>query len=194
MALDDYQPNENNGDSLKPSEIIDHLLIVRIRQRKEGIVTQYTPEGGPGVIVDVVDLDAVDTTTGQIGPHAYGDVLWMNGAIVDNLTPNVGKTIAIRLVWATGKSGRNYVSIEAADDAGKAKAGAYLTANPDPWSQLADIGPAAPAAPAVSVPPQDPALAATAQPTLGTPPIAIPENLTAEQLEQLKAMGVQVPA
>jgi hypothetical protein len=186
MALDDYQPNENNGDSLKPSEIIDHLLIVRIRQRKEGIVTQYTPEGGPGVIVDVVDLDAVDTTTGQIGPQAYSDVLWMNGAIVDNLTPNVGKTIAIRLVWATGKSGRNYVSIEAADEAGKAKAGAHLTANPDPWSQLADIAPTT--TPTVSVPAQNPALAATAQPT-----IAIPENLSPEQLEQLKAMGVQVP-
>lgn len=174
MGLDDYTPNENNGDSLKPSEIIGHLLIVRIRQRKDGIVTQYSPEGGPGIIVDVVDLE-----DGAV----YSDVLWMNGAIVDNLTPNVGKTIAIRLVWIAGKNGRNYVGIEAADDTAKAKAGTFLTSNPDPWQQLADVAPATPA----------PA-AAAATPPAAQPAIAIPDNLSPEQLEQLKAMGVQVPA
>lgn len=177
--LDDFQPNENNGDSLKPSEIVGHLLIVRVRQRKEGIVTQYTPEGGPGVVVDVVDLDHPDPDTGVIGPKAFSDVLWMNGALVDNLTPNVGKTIAIKLVWTTGKSGRAYVSIEGADPTDKARAAAHLTANPDPWSQLADVAPATPA-PA-------PAPATAAAPV-------IPTNLTPEQIEQLKAMGVQVPA
>jgi hypothetical protein len=176
--LDDFTPNENNGDSLKPSEIVGHLLIVRVRQRKEGIVTQYTPEGGPGVTVDVVDLDHADTDTGVIGPKAFSDVLWMNGALVDNLTPNVGKTIAIKLVWATGKSGRAYVSIEAADVAEKAKAAAYLTANPDPWSQLSDV-----TATSAAPPPATPA-----------PTAALPANLTPEQVEQLKAMGVQVPA
>lgn len=186
--LDDYKPNENNGDNLKPSEIIDHLLIVRVRQRKEGIVTQYSPDGGPGVIADVVDLDAVDTTTGVVAPQAYSDVLWMNGAIVDNLTPNVGKTIAVRFVWVAGKNGRNYVGIEAADDASKAKAGQYLTTTPDPWAQLADVAPATttPAA-APTPPPAAPAPAAPAG-------FAIPDNLSPEQLDQLKAMGVQVPA
>lgn len=178
MALDDYTPNENNGDSLKPSEIVGHLLIVRIRQRKDGTVTQYTPEGGPGIVVDVVDLDATNTETGVIGPIAYSDVLWMNGALVDNLTPNVGKTIAVKLVWVKGKSGREYVSIDPADDAGKAKAGAYLTTTPDPWSALDTPAPA-PSAPPAAAP-------------AGAP--VIPDNLTAEQLEQLKAMGVQVPA
>lgn len=180
MALDDYTPNENSGDSLKPSEIVGHQLIVRVRQRKDGIVTQYTPEGGPGIVVDVVDLDATDTATGVIGPKAYSDVLWMNGALVDNLTPNVGKTIAVVLVWVKGKNGREYVSIEAADDAAKAKAGAYLTSNPDPWSALdTPITGAAVSAPA----------AAAAQGSL-----TVPDNLTDEQREQLRAMGVQVPA
>jgi len=182
MSLDDYTPNENNGDSLKPSEIIDHLLIVRVRQRKDGIVTQYSPEGGPGVVVDVVDL-----ADGAV----YSDVLWMNGALVDNLTPNVGKTVAIKLVWVAGKNGRNYVGIQAADEAEKTRAATFLTTNPDPWQQLADVAPATatPAAPAVPTP----AAVAAAAPQ-AAPAIAIPENLSAEQLEQLKAMGVQVPA
>lgn len=181
MGLDDYTPNENSGDSLKPSEIVGHNLIVRVRQRKEGIVTQYTPEGGPGIVVDVVDFDHADAETGAIGPKAFADVLWMNGALVDNLTPNVGKTIAVKLVWVKGKNGREYVAIEAANDAEKAKAGAYLTATPDPWSQLADVAPAAAPAPAATAP-------------AAAPAITVPDNLTPEQIEQLKAMGVQVPA
>lgn len=178
--LDTYTPNESSGDSLKPSEIVGHVLVVRVRQRKDGIVTQYTPEGGPGIVVDVVDLDHVDTDTEVIGPRAFTDVLWMNGALVDNLTPNVGKTIAVKLVWATGKSGRAYVAIEAATDAEKARAATYLTANPDPWSQLADV---TPITQAVTTPPAATPAAVT-----------VPENLTPEQIEQLKAMGVQVPA
>jgi hypothetical protein len=180
MALDDYTPNESSGDSLKPSEIVDHGLIVRVRQRKDGIVTQYTPEGGPGIIVDVVDLDHVDTATGVVGPRAFTDVLWMNGALVDNLTPNVGKTIAVKLVWSTGKSGRAYVSIEAAGDAEKARAATYLTANPDPWAQLADVTPIT--------------TAPTAAPAATPAAVTVPKDLTPEQIEQLKAMGVQVPA
>lgn len=128
-------PAAPEGDAFKPKEHYDKPLLVKVRERKEGIITEFTPEpGGPGVIVDLVDL-----TDGNI----YRDVLWMGGAIVDGLTPYVGKVMVIRFEAKKANTGRKYPAPIAASDADKELAGKYFTSKGDPFAPvLTDLAPA----------------------------------------------------
>ena len=126
MAFATYQPPErSDGGTFKPSEHIDAPLIVAVREHKTGIVTEFSPDGKDGVIIDVCDYTAGDVAT---------DVLWMNGALVDGLKGYLGQTLVIRLVWAKGKSGRDYVTIAQATAAELSGAEAHVKANGDPFA------------------------------------------------------------
>lgn len=110
MQLGNYTPPEKTeGDSYKPSENAGHVLIVKVNDHKHIDSTAYNSAGGPGVILDVCDLDQ--------GGKVFRDILWMNGALVDGLKNYVGQTIVIKLAWTkSAKSGREYVSIVPAND------------------------------------------------------------------------------
>lgn len=121
-------PEIEDGDTFKPHEHIGAVVIVKARERKNGVVTPNTPDpGGPAVIVDLVDL-----TDGQ----KYLNVLWMGGAFVDALTPYVGKgPVVLEIESRTGKSGRAYGAPKAASDAQIQLATQYYTAKGDPFAQ-----------------------------------------------------------
>jgi len=148
-TLDTYTPPEStNGDNVSPSDILDRPLIVRVRERREDVKTQYKPDGAPGLIVDVVDV---------LSAGVYRDSLWMNAGLVDPMTPSVGKVIAIVLREKTGASGRNYITLDPAEGEALAQAQAYITRNPDPWQALGTVDTAAPAAPVTPAPAPAPA-------------------------------------
>jgi hypothetical protein len=138
MELNTYTPPERTeGDSFKPSEHIDQLLIVKVSDHKHIESTTHKPEGGPGVVVDVCNLDD--------GADVKRDILWMNGAIVDGLRNYVGKVLALRFGWEkSGKSGRDYITIKPASEADLTRAQEHV-AKGDPFAAEVST-PSAPAA------------------------------------------------
>jgi len=111
MTLNKYTPRSNDdGDRVQARDLVGHDLIVNVREVRDGIVTQYKPDGGRGVVVAIHDLTTSTT---------YRDVLWMNNQIVDALVPVVGQgSTGIRIVEHTSKSsGRQYITVEPLDDA-----------------------------------------------------------------------------
>lgn len=192
------RPQFEDGDTFKPSENVGKPLIVKVRERKEGIVTDFTPApGGPGVVLDLVDL-----TTGQVSRA----VLWMNGALVDGLTPYVGgQPLVIKLAWIQGKS-QKYVGIEPGNEQEIAYAMQWVSQNGDPFAvQLGTVQQGQPtqqSAPAQQQPVQQvPTQQAPAQqqPVQAQPaPVADAGlgaalgNLTPEQIAQLQQqLGAQ---
>ena len=127
MALGKYvAPSNTDGDRIQARDLIDHALIVNVREVRDGIVTQYKPDGGRGIVVAIHDLTSSTT---------YRDVLWMNNQIVDALAPTVGQgSIGIRIVEAISKSsGRNYITVEALDEATEARAAEVEATLGDEW-------------------------------------------------------------
>ncbi len=116
MELGTFAPRPREdivGDQLQAKEAIDKPLIVFVREHKTGIKTKFNQdpantktfkaEGTDGVIVD-----AADVTTDEV----WIDVMWLNGAIVDNLAPYVGQAVPIKLAWqAPANGGNSYIVV-----------------------------------------------------------------------------------
>lgn len=121
-------PAIEDGDQYSPKDHIGTPVIVKVRERKEGIVTSNSPQGGPGVIVDLVDLK---------DGNVYRNVLWMGGAFVDALTQYIGKGPVVLEIESrkSATSGRNYTAPKAADDAQIKLAESYYTSKGDPFAQ-----------------------------------------------------------
>jgi hypothetical protein len=205
MQLGTFTPRERtDGDSFPAKEAVDRSLIVLVREHRTGIVTKFKPEGGDGVVVDVAD-----TATNSV----WIDVLWMNGAVVDNLAPFLGQPVAVKLEWvASAKGGNSYISVAPLEGAVLAQATAWAAANTNRFdlerqqraalankpAALTPPAPAAPAAPAVALAPapvQRPAPAAVtapAPPVTGTVNVNDPAALQA-LLATIAAGQVQVP-
>lgn len=135
-TFEDFTPPAlEDSDEYKPKENYDKPLLVKVRERKENIVTEFTPDpGGPGVAVDLVDL-----TDGKI----YRNTLWMGGAIVDGLTPYVGKVLVIRFEAKKSNAGRKYPSPIKGTDEDKALARKYYDSKGDPFAPVfTDLEPA----------------------------------------------------
>lgn len=164
MELSGFTPRERSGgDQFPAKEAVDRLLVAQVREHRTGIVTKFKPEGGEGVVVDVADVTA---------DAVWIDVLWMNGAVVDNLAPYLGQTVPIKLVWTPSQKGGNaYIGVEALEGAELAQAGQWAQNNPTRFDQerleRQSNNPAAtqqPAAPAATAP----AAAPAAQPQQAT--------------------------
>jgi hypothetical protein len=138
MEISSYTPPERTeGDSFKPSEHINQLLLVKVTDHKHIESTTHKPEGGPGVIADVCNLDDNATVS--------RDILWMNGAIVDGLRSYVGQVLALRFGWEkSSKSGREYITIKPANEADIARAQEHV-AKGDPFAAQVST-PSSPAA------------------------------------------------
>lgn len=132
----DFEPPAlEDSDSFPPKENYDKPLLVKVRERKDGIVTEFSPDGAPGLIVDLVDL-----TDGAI----YRNTLWMGGAIVDGLSPYLGKVMVIRFETKKSNAGRKYPSPSKGTDEDKALARKYYDSKGDPFTPaFTDLGTAA---------------------------------------------------
>lgn len=124
-------PVMEDSDEYKPRENYGHAVIVSVKEFKPSIITPNSPEGGPGVIVDVVDMD---------NDKVYRTVLMMTGAIVDGFKTRVGSGKPIVVSWGkrTSKSGRTYAAPEAATPEQLTKAGAWYAKNGDPFAAKFD--------------------------------------------------------
>lgn len=101
MQFGDYtEPVQTEGDTYKPYDHYEHHCVIAVREYKDKMVTSNSPDGAPGVIVDVLDLNT---------RNVHRNVLMMTGAIVDGFKPHVGKA-PIVIMWGKriAKSGRPY--------------------------------------------------------------------------------------
>lgn len=105
------------GDTYRAQDNVDKLLLVWVRERKEGMTTKHAKDGtGVGVIVDLVEL--LDKAYQPTGVPAL-NVLWMGTAVVDQLTPYVasGAPIPIMLQFQEPQGGgMAYIAPVAATD------------------------------------------------------------------------------
>ncbi|GEL17660.1 hypothetical protein [Pseudonocardia asaccharolytica] len=184
MELGTYAPRpreESIGDQLQAKEAVDRPLIVFVREHRTGITTRFKPDGdGVGIILDIADVH-----TNEV----WLDVLWMNGAVVDNLAPYVGQAVPIKLVWASPKNGGNpYISLVALDGPQLAQAQTWAAANPTRFdderanrSAAAEADDAQTQAASTSSPPSAPA------PAAGSAPLDPNDPAVAALLAQLNA-------
>lgn len=178
------------GETLKPAEVNGHLLIVRPTSYEPNLTTSFG--GKDAVRVNVVDLDAADYTTGEVGTLTTG-ALWFSGLLVGGLKSQIGKTILARMgqgVANPGQSAPWKLEDATGDPAAVQRAQAWMTANPGALDGLsappAATAPAAPAAPpAATTPPPAP----PAAPTLTPEQQAALAQLSPEQLRALGMAG-----
>lgn len=124
-------PVNEDSDPYPPKDNYNKPLLVKVREHKEGIVTSNSPDGAPGVIVDLVDL-----SDGKI----YRNTLWMGGAVVDGLKQYVGKVLVIRFESRKSNSGRTYPAPIKASDEDKTLATRYYDSKGDPFKpQFTDL-------------------------------------------------------
>lgn len=134
MQLGTFTPRpreEMIGDQLQAKEAIGRPLVTFVREHRTGIKTKfnqdpkekgYKPDGGDGVIVDVADVN-----TNEV----WIDVLWLNGAIVDNLALYVGQAVPIQLVWTPSQKGGNpFIGVAALEGNQLAQAQQWAATNP----------------------------------------------------------------
>ena len=126
VTFETYQPPQyDESDSFPPAENRGKPLIVKVIEHKHITSTKFKPEGGPGVVCDVVDL-----TTGT----KYRRVLWMSGAIVDGLSPYAGRNmLVVSFAAATSKGGNTYTTVQPGDAAMLAYAQQYVAQHGDPF-------------------------------------------------------------
>lgn len=110
------EPAAAEGDTYKPREHYGNSCIIKVTDYRESIVTSNSPNGAPGVICDVYDLNMKET---------FRDVLMMTGALVDGFKPHVGgNPIVVKWEKTVAKNGRDYAravpAVEAAIEAAKA--------------------------------------------------------------------------
>lgn len=175
--LEEYVPETMaEGDKLKPSDIIDHPLIIKVLDYRTGITTKFSPNGdGEAVIVDVFDMS---------DQKIHLQVMWFNNAIRDNLKNKVGKVMPVRLVFqAPKKAGGNpYIIPVGLDGADLETARAWAKEKPTLFEDERterDFGeysatPVSPE-PAAQAPAFSASAPSAAKPTAVTPPAAAPQ-------------------
>jgi hypothetical protein len=93
--------------TLKPADVVGHLLIIKPIEYKTGITTSFGE--AEAIECDVVDLD---TST------AYTSILFFNVALRSSLRSNIGKTVLSRMGQGIAKPGKSapYILIDATTD------------------------------------------------------------------------------
>lgn len=178
------------GDRIQAQQMVDRPMLLWAREIKHINRTQYNPDGGDGVIVDIIDLQ---TNAVYIG------VMWMAGALVDGLRPYVGDGNAYPMKIVKQKGGKYgsynkfeqledsqwmnhitanfqaFVNLVAQTRAAKEQewAAAMAQQNQPPAPPAVPQGPPANLTPAAAAGPVGPpAMGATAPPPAYTPPAA----------------------
>jgi hypothetical protein len=106
------------SDSVKPADLLGHLLLVTPLELKEAIPTAFGESSA--IAVDVVDLDTNEE---------YHDVLFFGRGLIANLKSNIGAQVLGRMSQGIARPGQSAPWIlEAATDTDTAKAVAYVQA------------------------------------------------------------------
>ena len=104
------EPTITDADEYRARDHYGNSAIVKVLEYKDSIVTPNSPNGAPGVIVDVYDLNK---------KAVFRNVLMMTGALVDGFRPHVAKApVVIRWEKRKANSGRDYpTAVPATDEA-----------------------------------------------------------------------------
>jgi hypothetical protein len=106
------------SDSVKPADLLGHLLLITPLEFKESITTAFGESSA--IAVDLVDLDTTEV---------YNDVLFFGRGLIANLKSNIGAQVLGRMAQGIARPGQSAPWIlEAATDADTAKAVAHVTA------------------------------------------------------------------
>lgn len=92
MSFEVDEPDQVGGVRLNPKMIVNHLLVVWVTDYIEHSPTKYTVPGKPSdvVVVDCIDLDQVDETSGEVGLIAR-NCWWRQSRLIQLLKTRVGK-------------------------------------------------------------------------------------------------------
>jgi hypothetical protein len=121
-------PPKEAGDKFGAQANVNKPLILKVTEKKFIAKTQFKPEGGDAIFLDLVDL-----TNGEV----FRQIMWMNGALVDQLSEYVGgQPLVVRLVDVPKKSGTGtYVGLQQGTDADIAAATKFYGSHGDPFAQ-----------------------------------------------------------
>jgi len=111
------QPS-SGSDSVKPADLLGHLLLVTPLEFKESITTAFGESSA--IAVDLVDLDTTEE---------FNDVLFFGRGLIANLKSNIGAQVLGRMAQGIARPGQSAPWVlEAATDADTQKAIAYVQA------------------------------------------------------------------
>jgi hypothetical protein len=120
----------SSGEVCKPADVNGHLLIIRPTDIRRDVPTAYGTSDA--IVIDLVDLNDADRTTGEIG-RIYRSVLWFPVGLVNGLRDKVGQLVLAWMGQGTAKPGQSapWTLIPATGDAAATKlAGDWITTHP----------------------------------------------------------------
>ena len=124
----------SNKVRVSPSELVGALLVIQVVEVVEKFKTKHAPDGKPAVRLNVASVQS-----GKIAP----DQLWLNDALVDQLRPYVGATIAAKIgTRRSAATGYPYLSIEPVNDEEQAAADKYVDSTPNLFKAEPQAAPA----------------------------------------------------
>ena len=85
-----------SGDTVKPADLVGHLLIITPLEYKASITTSFGD-------TDAISVDLIDLTTNE----EYSDVLFFNAALKSSLKPNIGKKVLAKMNTGIAKPGKS---------------------------------------------------------------------------------------
>ena len=118
-------PREDTSNKIRvsPSDLVGSLLVVQVLEVVEKFKTKHAPDGKPAVRLNIASVQS-----GKIAP----DQLWLNDALVDQLRPYIGATIAIKIgTRRSNATGYPYLCIEPVSDEEQAVADKYVDSTPN---------------------------------------------------------------
>lgn len=134
MGFEVDEPDPVGGVRLNPAMIKNHLLIVWVTDYIEHSPTKYTVAGKPSdvVVVDCVDLDQVDETSGEVGLIAR-NCWWRQSRLIQLLKTRVGKPnpILIRITQGSQANSPYEAVSQRSDEAAMTRLHQWFGRNPD---------------------------------------------------------------
>jgi hypothetical protein len=119
------------------AELVNHLLMVWAVDYLDDVPSKFSRAGGQSdvIVVDLVDLDVIDEFTGEPGQLSRG-AWWRPGRLIGSLKRRLGSKDPV-LAWmrlgvaSTGFNAPYELVSATGDPSARARATAWLDANPD---------------------------------------------------------------
>jgi len=128
------EPEQVGGVRLNPKMILGHLLVVWVTDYIKHSPTKYTVVGKPSdvVVVDCIDLDQVDETSGEVGLIAR-NCWWRQSRLIQLLKRRVGmpNPILIRITQGSQANSPYEAVSQRSDEAAMTRLHQWFQRNPD---------------------------------------------------------------
>jgi hypothetical protein len=128
------EPEQVGGVRLNPKMILGHLLVVWVTDYIEHSQTKYTVAGklSDVVVVDCIDLDQVDETSGEVGLIAR-NCWWRQSRLIQLLKRRVGlpNPILIRITQGSQANSPYEAVSQRSDEAAMTRLHQWFGRNPD---------------------------------------------------------------